>query len=200
MGVIFSALAMNFFSNHFSSFFLIIICLVIAARPNGTATYNKTEKNNVSNGTRNPAVSPKSSIPVGANNTKIIKSLIDTWISAQLRFALARYVHTRVIAVHGANPKMIIPITYSFCRVSEIKSEKTKYMKTYAIIAIVNGFTPQFTINVNDDGFAFFLTLISSVYFTLSIIGYIIISKTMAIGIDTFACSTFARDSEIPGK
>jgi hypothetical protein len=81
-----------------------MIHLVMAANPKGVATYNKTEKNNVANGTENPVVKPKSKSPIGANKTKINRSLIVTWINAQLRFALARYVQTRVIAVHGAMP------------------------------------------------------------------------------------------------
>lgn len=73
-------------------------------------------------------------------------------------------------------------------------------MKTHAIIAIVNGLTAQLMINVYAMGFLFSLTCSNSEYFTFSIIGYIIIKSTTAMGIDTLANSIFAKNEDKSGK
>jgi hypothetical protein len=54
--------------------------------------------------------------------------------------------------------------------------------------------------NVKAITFAFFLICNSSEYLTLSIIGYIIIKSTAAIGSETFAYSISARKTDSEGK
>ena len=73
-------------------------------------------------------------------------------------------------------------------------------MKTHANNAIENGAIPQLIRDVNNIGFVFFLIIINSLNFILSMMGYIIISKTTAIGIETFAYSNSAKDSDDSGK
>ena len=127
-------------------------------------------------------------------------SFIDTWSSAQLTLALARYVHTSVIAVQGASARIIIPIMYSLCNFSGIKEEKITDINNQAIKVITKGWIPQFMVNVKAITFAFFLRFNSSEYFTFSIIGYIIINSTIAIGSETFANSISDKEVDSQGK
>ena len=83
---------------------------------------------------------------------------------------------------------------------SGITEEKTTVIKSQAIKAITNGWIAQFIINVKAMTFAFFLMFKSSEYFTLSIIGYIIIKNTIAIGSETFAYSIFDKKVDREGK
>jgi hypothetical protein len=55
-------------------------------------------------------------------------------------------------------------------------------------------------VNVKAITFAFFLKFNSSEYFTLSIIGYIIIKSTIAIGSETFANSISDKKVDSQGK
>jgi len=60
-----------------------------------------------------------------------------------------------------------------------------KPRKNNAIAYIVNGFTAQLTNNVKPTGFGDFPALITSAKSILTIIGYIIKNRHIAIGIDT---------------
>jgi hypothetical protein len=89
---------------------------------------------------------------------------------------------------------------YSFCNFSGIIEEKIIVIKNQAIIAIVKGWIAQFKVNVKPITFAFFLMFNSSEYFTFSIIGYIIIKSTTAIGSETFANSISDKKVDREGK
>jgi hypothetical protein len=89
---------------------------------------------------------------------------------------------------------------YSVCNFSGIIEEKIIPINNQAIKAITKGWTAQFRVNVKPITFAFFLMFNSSEYFTLSIIGYIIIKSTIAIGSETFANSISDKKVDSEGK
>src|SRR5574339_1276519 len=83
---------------------------------------------------------------------------------------------------------------------SGITEAKTTVIKNQAIRAITKGWIAQFMTNVKAITFAFFLMFNSSEYFTLSIIVYIIIKSTIAIGSETYANSISDKEVESEGK
>lgn len=89
---------------------------------------------------------------------------------------------------------------YSLCNFSGIIEEKITPINNQAIKAIIKGWIAQFIVNVKAITFAFFLKFNSSEYFTLSIIGYIIIKSTIAIGSETFANSISDKEVDSEGK
>ena len=78
--------------------------------------------------------------------------------------------------------------------------EKITAINNQAIKAITKGWMAQFMVNVKAITFAFFLMFNSSEYFTFSIIGYIIIKSTIAIGNETFANSISDKEIDSEGK
>ena len=89
---------------------------------------------------------------------------------------------------------------YSLCNFSGIIEEKITDINNQAIKAITKGWIAQFMVNVKAITFAFFLRFNSSEYFTFSIIGYIIIKSTTAIGSETFANSISDKKVDSEGK
>jgi len=89
---------------------------------------------------------------------------------------------------------------YSVRNCSGIIVAKIIVINNQAIKAITKGWIAQFRVNVNAITFAFFLMLSSSEYLTFSMIGYIIIKSTMAIGNETFANSISDSNVDSEGK
>jgi hypothetical protein len=89
---------------------------------------------------------------------------------------------------------------YSLCNFSGITEEKITVINNQAIKAITKGWIAQFMVNVKAITFTFFLKFNSSEYLTFSIIGYIIIKSTIAMGSETFANSISDKEVDREGK
>ncbi|HJS64710.1 MAG TPA: hypothetical protein VJ767_07600 [Nitrososphaeraceae archaeon] len=92
------------------------------------------------------------------------------------------------------------PSCILYVNFSGIIEEKITPINNQAIKAIIKGWIAQFIVNVKAITFTFFLKFNSSEYFTLSIIGYIIIKSTIAMGSETFANSMLDKEVDSEGK